>query len=51
MWFIIVIGAIFTIIDMCFYTHLFRGLMTIELGLLAIIFIFVILLLAFSHGV
>lgn len=43
-----IIGAILTIIDMCFHTHLFRGYMGIMLGLLAIIFIVVILSLAFS---
>jgi len=46
MW--VIIGAILTIIDMCLHTHFFRGLMVIQLGLLAIIFIFVILALAFS---
>ena len=46
MW--IIIGAILTIIDMCFHTHLFRVLIGIMLGLLAIIFIFIILALAFS---
>lgn len=46
MW--IIFGAILTIIDMCFHTHLFRGYMSIMLGLLAIIFIVVILSLAFS---
>ena len=46
MW--VIIGAILTIIDMCFHTHLFRGFLGIQLGLLAIIFIFVILSLAFS---
>ena len=46
MWFIF--GAILTIIDMCFHTQLFRGFMGIMLGLLAIIFIVVILSLAFS---
>lgn len=46
MW--IIFGAILAIVDMCFHTHLFRGYMVIMLGLLAIIFIFVILSLAFS---
>jgi hypothetical protein len=46
MWFII--GALLTVIDMCFHTHLFRLCIGIQLGLLAIIFIFVILALAFS---
>lgn len=46
MW--IIFGAILTIVDMCFHTHLFRGYMGIMLGLLAIIFIVGILSLAFS---
>ena len=46
MWYIL--GAVLTIIDMCFHTHLFRGYMAIMLGLLAIIFVVVILALAFS---
>lgn len=46
MW--VIFGAVLTIIDMCFHTHLFRGFMGIMLGLLAIIFIFIILALAFS---
>lgn len=46
MW--IIFGALLTIADMCFHTHLFRGYMSIMLRLLAIIFIAVILSLAFS---
>lgn len=46
MW--VIFGAILTIVDMCFHTHLFRGYMGIMLGLLAIIFIVGILSLAFS---
>ena len=46
MW--LIIGALLTIIDMCFHTHLFRVCLGIQLGLLAIIFVIVILGLAFS---
>lgn len=46
MW--VIFGAVLAVIDMCFHIHLFRGYMVIMLGLLAIIFIFVILALAFS---
>ena len=46
MW--IIFGAILTIIDMCFHTHFFSAYMGIQLGILAIIFIVVVLALAFS---
>lgn len=46
MW--IIFGAILTIIDMCLHTHFFSTYMGIQLGILAIIFIVVILSLAFS---